>query len=330
LYLADATSSISQRTDLCRNFTANFAAGDISENVFLNCTADPRNLPADYTGGTVTPTVFTSGGFGVLEAETSTSKTVGFIWQPEFAELSISVDYFDIELVDEVDQLGGAQIIASCYESEFGYAFGGTEPLCDLFDRTGINFGIDNVIDTFINISEQRNRGYDFAARYGSDLPWGSLVIELDATRQIEDYQELFAGTAEDLNGLVGDPEWVGTSRVTFTRDAWTLFWGANYIGTSSNEEKFGKSTVTYRGTVYDADLGTDAVWYHSFSASYAMDNGLMILGGVANAFDQEPPQLTRQGIGTDQYTMVGNAVLMSQYDPLGRRYFVNVSMNFD
>jgi iron complex outermembrane receptor protein len=153
LFLANQTSSISQRTDPCRDFTQNFIDGIISPNVHANCLADPRNLPLDYTGGTVTPTVFTGGGFGVLEAETSDSLTVGFVWQPEFANLSISIDYFDIEVNDEVDQLGGAQIILSCYESNFGYAFGGNEPLCDLFDRTGINFGIDNVMDSFINIA---------------------------------------------------------------------------------------------------------------------------------------------------------------------------------
>ena len=329
LFLADQTSSISQRTDPCRNFTENFALGLISPNVHANCLADPRNLPLDYTGGTVTPTVFTGGGFGVLEAETSDSLTIGFIWQPEFADLSISVDYFDIEVNDEVDQLGGAQIIASCYESQFGYAFGGTEPLCDLFDRTGINFGIDNVMDSFINIASQKNRGFDIALRFVTDLRWGNLMLEADATRQVEDFRALFAETTEDLNGLVGDPKWVGETRVTFERDAWRFFWGANYIGKSSNEEKFGRAFVIYRDVEYDAVLGTGVVWYHNFSASYQMDSGLLILAGVANAFDKNPPQLTRQGIGTDQYSMVGNSVLMSQYDPLGRRFFLNMTMNF-
>jgi outer membrane receptor protein involved in Fe transport len=60
------------------------------------------------------------------------------------------------------------------------------------------------------------------------------------------------------------------------------------------------------------------------------MDNGLLILAGVANAFDKSPPQLTRAGIGTDQYTPIGNAVLVSQYDPIGRSFFLNLTMNFN
>ena len=330
LYLADQTSSISQRTDLCRNYTANFAAGTISPNVYENCVADPRNLPADYTGGTVTPTVFTGGGAGVLQAETSESTTVGFIWQPAFADLSLSIDYFDIEVVDEVDQIGGAQIIASCYESNFGYAFGGTEPLCNLFDRSGINFGIDNVMDSYININEQRNRGYDIAIRYITDIGAGTLSIDLQGTKQEEDFLSLFEDTFEDRNGLVGDPEWVAATKVTFDLQDWSFFWGMNYVGTSSNEEKFGRDFIIYREVEYDAVLYTEAMYYHSFSVSYNWDNGVRVLGGIANAFDQAPPQLTRQGVGTDQYTMIGNAVLASQYDPFGQRVFVNVTMDFE
>ena len=139
----------------------------------------------------------------------------------------------------------------------------------------------------------------------------------------------MFAETFEDRNGLVGEPKWVGSSRATFIRDAWSFFWGANYVGNSSNEEKFDRDFVIYRGVEYDAVLGTGVVWYHNFSASYQMDSGLLILAGVANAFDENPPQLTRAGIGTDQYTMIGNSVLVSQYDMLGRRFFLNLTMNF-
>ena len=157
-------------------YEAEFLAGNITQNVRDNCAADPRGLPPDYSGGAaIAATVFSGGGFGVLSAETSDTTTIGLIWQPQFADLSVSVDYFDIDLKNEVDQIGAAQIITSCYESNFGYAF-----------------------------------------------------------------------------------------------------------------------------------------------------------GGIANAFDEKPPQLTRQGIGSNQYTMVGNAVLESQYDPLGRRFFISVTYNFD
>jgi len=330
LFLANQTSNISQRADVCHLYEAEFQIGNISQNVHDNCAADPRMLPPDFTRGTITPTVFTGGGFGVLEAETSDSTTIGLIWQASFADLSVSVDYFDIDVKDEVDQLGGVQIILSCYESNFGYAFGGTEPLCNLFDRSSIGNGIDNIMDSFINIAQQRNRGYDYQVRYITDLGPGGLTIDLKLTNQIEDLKALFAETSEDLNGVVGSPEWVGELQVSYDTGPWSFFWGADYVGNTDQTERFGRSTITYRGITYDAKLNTSPVFYHTFSVSYEFDNGVNVLGGLANAFDENPPQLTREGIGTDQYSMIGNAVLESQYDPLGRRFFVNVAYNFD
>lgn len=330
LYLADQTSFIDQRSDPCIDYEAAEAAGDISPTVAANCAADPAGLPPDYTGGTITPTVFTGGGLGVLEAETSVSETIGMVWQPEFANLAVSIDYFDIEIKDEVGQLGGANIILQCYESEFGFAFSNTEPLCNLFDRSGINMGIDNVQDSFLNIARQTHRGFDYAVRYTTDLPWGLMTIDLRATRTIEDTRALFEETAQDLNGLVGEPVWVGNSDVTLETGDWTFFWGMDYIGTSSNEEHFGGNIVTYREVDYRAVLYTEAIRYHAFSVSRNFgDSGWTALLGVANAFDQEPPQLTRVQTG-GEYTMVGNSVLASQYDWLGRRFYVNLTKNFE
>ena len=58
---------------------------------------------AQATGGTITATVISGGGFGVLEAETSESNTIGIVWTPGFANLSVSLDYFDIQVDDQVE-----------------------------------------------------------------------------------------------------------------------------------------------------------------------------------------------------------------------------------
>src|SRR5690606_27798423 len=87
---------------------------------------------------TVAPTVVTGGGLGVLEAETSDAFTAGIIWRPKFADLSLSVDYFDIEVKDEVDVIGAQNIVFGCYES----AFFPDEPLCDQFDRADGSTGL--------------------------------------------------------------------------------------------------------------------------------------------------------------------------------------------
>jgi len=329
LYLTDRTSSIAQNADPCIQYEQAFAGADISENVYLNCRADPRNLPPDYTGGTITPTVFTGGGAGVLEAETASSLTVGFVWQPEFANISFSVDYFEFDIRNQVDQLGGRRIIQQCYESDFGFAFGNTEPLCQLFDRSAINSGLDNIRDSFINIAEQDNRGWDFATRYGTDLSRGDLLVDLRATLQTEDTKALFADTREDFNGRVGEPEWVGNLNVNYVLDNWSFDYGLNWIGPSDSTEELGGNTVSIRGVTYRTVYSTDSIFYSSLSASYGFENGVKVIVGGANIFDQEPPQLSRVGQG-NEYSMVGNGLLASNYDMLGSRWFVNVSWDFE
>jgi len=328
LYLADSTSSISQRTDPCIDWGQGLIDGTVTQTLADNCAA--HGLPPDFIQGSITPTVFSSGGLGTLEAETSESTTIGIIWQPESIDFSFSVDYFDIKVEDEVDRIGGETILFECYNSPFGPAFSNTEPLCDLFDRSGLGMAPDNIIDNYINIAEQRNRGLDYALRYVVDLPIGDLSTELRVTKQIEDTKGISKDSIEDLNGLVGDPKLVGGWNVTLQRNSWAFYYSGNYIGESSNEAHFGGNTVTYRDEQFRAVLDTDAVMYHAFSAQYLFENiGVSVLLGVANAFDENPPQLTRQGTDAE-YTMIGNSVLASQYDWWGRRYFMNLKWVFN
>lgn len=338
LFLANQTSFPSARIDPCRNWGSELANGNITQTTASNCAADQSSVggPAaglgpTYQGGTVSPTAFTGGGFGRLQAETSTSQTIGLIWQPEFADLSVSIDYFDITVRDEVAQLGSENILAECYESQFGFAFGNTEPLCNLFDRSGINFGVDNIQDSFLNIARQTNRGFDYAVRYNTEAgSLGDLSFEFQATRQLEDTQALFANTIEDLNGLVGDPSWVGDLNVTLLRGQFSVYYGGKWIGDTDSTRDLGKSTVTYRNQEYGAILSTDDVFYHNLSVSYDFeDQGITALIGVANVTNEAPPRVTTQGTGAVLDT-IGNAAFYTQYDWFGRRVFANVTFNFD
>jgi iron complex outermembrane receptor protein len=338
LYLADQTSFASQRIDPCIRWGENLAAGNISQTVADNCAADqsPIGGPAaglapDYTGGTISPGVITGGGIGVLEAETSESLTYGLIWQPRFADISFSADYYEIDVRGEVERLGAGTIVFECYASNFGFAFGATEPLCAQFDRTNVNDGLDNIRDSYLNIAKQLNRGIDYAVRYNTEVGgFGDLSIELKANKQIEDTKALFAETAEDLNGLVGDPEWVGDFSVSLFRGPMEFYYTGRYVGSADSTRDLGRSTVTYRGDTFDAVLSVPSVTYHNLSMAYNWDDqGIRALVGVANIADEAPPQVTTQGTGAVLST-VGNAAFYSQYDWFGRRFFANLTYSFE
>lgn len=329
LYLANQTSSISARAaDPCINWGTGVASGEISQRTADNCAAD--GIPADHIAS-VGPTILTGGGAGVLEAETSEAFTFGVVWQPSFAELNLSVDYFDILVEDEVDKVGGAEIVAGCYAS----AFFPDEPLCDQFDRSAPDAPLPNAIltirDSFINVAKQQVRGVDVAAVWTQDMPagWGALTVDTKWTFNVEDTSALFDATEEDLAGEAGHPETVGNLYLTLDVNDWSFFYGMNYIGETDNFASFGRNTVTsVTGEQVNADLIAEAVTYHSLSASYSFDSGLVARVGVANLLDEEPPRMTSLGTGTE-VDVLGEVAFYSQYDWLGRRYFVNLTMGF-
>ena len=328
LYLKDQTSSLAQsRIDPCIRWGTALDSGDINQRTADNCASE--GIADDFVGAAISANIITGGGFGVLEAETSKSRTIGLIYQPETINLSISVDYFDIKVKDEVDQIGAEDILKGCYNStNFS-----TEPLCDLFDRSGVGGGVDNVNDSFINIAEQKNRGLDFAAKFETELPWGNLLIEAQTTYQIEDKVNLFLDPDDppvNENGELGNPKWAGTIAATLTRGDWSYFWAANYIGSADNygEDAFNGNTATLRGETVEVVLEADAIWYHAFSVTREFeDAGVRVLLGVANAFDQHPPTVTTLNLG--EIETQGNSAFYSQYDWIGRRFFLNLTKTF-
>lgn len=317
LYKNAETSFASQRTvDPCIRWQANLAAGTLSQRVADNCRA--AGIPGAYTGAGASATITSGGGVGALQAETSKATTYGVIWTPKFADLKVAVDYFDIQVNDEITQLGAARIVNGCYRS---LTFP-TDPLCSLFKRGPSNL-ITTVTDNYLNIASQVNRGLDLTVNYGRSLPWDvRMDVELQSTWQFEDKTALFADTVVDDNGFVGDPDWTGQLNFRFSKNDWTAFWAVDMVGKASDAETEPNAN-TAKTTFYK--IHTEFTAYHSLSLQKRFEDW-SLLGGVANVFNEEPPQVTQaQG----NYDMVGRSVLSSQYDYIGRRVFVGIQAKF-
>lgn len=328
LFLANETSFARQSDfDPCVNWQANLISGGITQRVADNCAAD--GVPGTYNGSGSSATVSSSGGIGRLNAETSESRSVGVIWSPDFADLQVSLDYFDIEVDNEVTKLGAVNILQGCYDS---LAFA-TEPLCGLFDRSPAGetteFNVVAVTDNFINIATQRNRGLDLDALYRQPLPWGDLTLHVQVSRTLDDEIVLLpTSPAQDFNGQEGDPKWIGNFDATLDIAPFSFFWGVHYVGATSNFDHYGDQPQTYHGLPVRYVLSTDEVFYHNISVSVEPDEGLTVRLGVSNLFDTEPPFVT--GALSGEYSTVGNVpVTGGQYDFFGRTIFLNASKSF-
>ena len=341
LFLESQTGFQAQQdVDICiGNRTQRLAQGLITQQIFDNCAA--AGVPNPFPGATGGVTIVQGGGIGNLDPETSVAKTASIILTPRFAFLpdtrfSLAVDYFDIEVNDEISRLGASNIIFGCYNSN-DFA---SEPLCDLIDRAPIGdpeaFNITEVRDTYINVNSQRNRGVDVTGRIVHDLGnLGKLSLLAQMTWQLKDKLELFEGSKVELNGTVGDPRWVGDFNLSWNKGPWTLVYGLDVIGSADNKEDLLDDqpelcrTSTFRpGGPFCPDVSVPAVAYHSLSVTRTVGEKFQITLGAANIFDKKPPRVST--VFNGGIAVLGQVpVFGSQYDYIGRRLFLNVRGNF-
>lgn len=320
LFLGNQTAFFSQINDPCVDYQ-----NSSNELIRQNCAS--IGIPPDYQGGASSGTIITGGGVGVLEPETSDASTIGVILTPSFTNLSVAVDYFEIEVNDQIAQLGAAGILSGCYNAtNFPNEF------CNLFDRGDVNspFAITEIRDSFININEQTTRGIDLTARYQREFDFGTLTVDGKATWTLEDVLQLFDPAAtssfdnNDFNRTIGDPDVVANLDLRFDRGDWTYSWFMDFIGHTSNEP-FANDDFTYFGRAAFRQVETEAIWYHAPSIRWSGDK-LAVTFGIQNIFDEEPPIIST-GAGA---TRRGNVPLSgTQYSLLGRTAFLRVNKTF-
>ncbi|RYG83245.1 MAG: TonB-dependent receptor, partial [Alphaproteobacteria bacterium] len=296
--------------------------------VYNNCrsTAGPGGgVAGDFGGAASSATIITGGGLGVLEPETSKASVLGIIFTPPESNLSLAIDYYEIEINNEVTTLGAGAILSACYTSD-NFP---TDPICNQFDRPSGTSGITTVRDSYLNVAEQTNRGIDFTVRYAHDTPWGELILDSQTTWTLENRTSLFDSAPTDPLGRIGYPELVGNINASFQRGPWTAFWGFDWIGNQSSQLDYfqdnGSLNLTIDGRVTQVKAEAEFTGFHSVSLSYDFDTW-KVSAGVANLFDELPPAAS-----SNVTSVQGNSVFGSQYTEgfYGRRAFLRVSTSF-
>lgn len=326
IFLANQTGFLGQnQVDPCLNW-------NLSANPLIQASCGPAgiNLPAGYNGPYPSALIVTGGGGpGVLSAERSEARTVGFIWTPDWIDFSVAIDYFEFEVNNAVGQFGALNIVTACHTSP---PFP-TSPFCSLFNRDtnplSPTFGmITQVNNSFVNIASQVTDGVDVTARYEHEFSFGRLLLNAQATFTFTDeIRTLPTGIVNDFNGEVYDADFVGNFDIRFDHEDWSFFWNVDMASRASNDEAFGGSVFLWRGTPFAAQFKqyTEFVATHDVSTRYRADDWSIIVG-VQNVFDDEPPAVSQAGA----FGKVGNSVAIGgPYDLVGRRGFIEISKEF-
>jgi iron complex outermembrane receptor protein len=314
-------------TDPCRNYGTN---PNIDATTVANCQAD--GLAPDFNLATFQATTL-QGGNPELVPETSESLTFGVVFTPSFLEgLTVSIDYFDIEITDAVGTAPSSEVISACYAS-----VGFSDPLCDLIvgpaypgidetpsstapARRNSNQQLSGILQTNANLATYETSGIDFQFDYGFETGFGNIDLRVVGTYLSDyDYLPFAGGEIVSLAGYFGgDPfygnpaafaEWQTNFSATLTRDAWGANITARYM---SETDDIAASPSNLENTAASAT-------YFDMQAYYEWER-FGVTAGIRNVADEDPPYVSAyDDMNTIQYS----------YDTQGRYFYVRGAVRF-
>jgi len=320
--------------DPCIRYAPSEGGGVANPTIAKNCAA--QGIPGDYSGANPSAFIVTGGGKD-LKPEKSKAFSAGFIWTPDFADINVAIDYYEIEVNNQVTS-NGAAVVGQCYSA----ADFPNNPFCSLFTRdmdpdSGTYLGITNIDGSYRNIVSQTSRGIDLTLRYNREIGPGKLTLDAQFSYTLEDTQQLFPGFTDDFNGVIGEPKVVGNTQLRYRWQDFTFQWSTEFVGHQSNYDyQFGTDIsppdnfTTPQGSRYKGKNHAEAMWYHTLSVRYEADKWEGIVG-VRNVFNEAPPKVSPalQDRGNFTYGRAGSYAFASQYDYIGRQVFVNLTRRF-
>ncbi|GAA4051623.1 TonB-dependent receptor domain-containing protein [Parerythrobacter jejuensis] len=337
-----ATENFLFLTDPCdtrfiNNGTANRAT---------NCAAD--GVPVGFTDPVTGNRSVNQGGNPFLQAEVSDSLTIGAVIEPRWIPgLSITVDYYDIEVESVIANISGNQILANCYDAPTL-----NNNFCPLIaprnaDGSLRNVGALNIAP--VNFASLTAEGIDFDVRYAKTFDNDDrLDLRLIATHTLDRTNFLDIDNPDLPNrvrGELGDPEWAMNFNASYRKGAVTFAYSFRWvdkqtIGAYENYFPFqgecpvsgviprtnGAPTCTPGDILTLPPLNPDSTaevfyparGYHDIRVSWNINDEFVFYAGVDNITDKLPPfQLSGAGGGS------------GIFDNTGRYYFAGFQAEF-
>jgi outer membrane receptor protein involved in Fe transport len=259
-----------------------------------------------------------SGGNPELDAETADTYTAGVVFtspfeHPALRQLRVSLDWYRIEFENAIGLRDADSVVSRCFDPALNPGYDPAYLDCGYFHRDAITGEIVAVLVN-TNIGGLETSGIDAQIDWSYETRWGALgvnqfVTYVDQWHTHEPDGE-YAGTISNLAMGRSIPRWKGLLNLSFDTGALTLHGRWQYVD--------GMRDAVFR------DFEVPARNYFDLGASYELQgtsfSGLTLGLGVENLSDEQPPIFPSwQQANTDP----------SQYDVLGRRYYVDLRYRF-
>ncbi|WP_286263598.1 TonB-dependent receptor plug domain-containing protein [Thalassotalea atypica] len=280
--------------------------------------ASPSFEQVKHPATTQTQAEVTVGGNPLLTPEEADIFTLGAVIEPEIIDgLSLTVDYYDIEITNAIGSVDNNYIANLCLGAD-GNAINAGSAVCQSADIAMDGTGRITFNNGLQNIGGQSTAGFDINATYtfvAAGLDWR---VSLD-TSILDHYEESdqdgnvieYTGFVTSGSGAYADIK--SNLNVNVKSDSWEATYEARYIDGMDSLSCSDEPSSCYAPTV-------DSVIYHDVSAVYFLTDSITLSGGINNLLDEEPPYYSgNNDSNTDPYT----------YDVLGRYFFARVGVKF-
>jgi outer membrane cobalamin receptor len=285
----------------------------------------PNNYPND---GRALPDSYRliNGGNPRLDAEVADTWTAGFVWRARGPDLSVSVDWYEIEIDNVIGSLGFLTAYEQCFNANgtSNPTYSVDNEYCQRITRDPLNAEPLLVYGGNFNLSQRSTSGVDFTVNWTRDLAGGRFGIRTSANQLDTWKQPVVSAPDAPLFEYAGYGAYFGTRLFTtfsYRRDRYDIGLNWRYLPGQRPEAK----VTSPQSTI----LPTDSYNLLTLNASYRVNERIRLRGGIDNLLDAEPPLTGRDPNNPTQPTNGTGVTDRSNYDVLGRRYFVGIAVTF-
>ena len=304
-----------------------------------------QGVPANYVQPNLQINTL-EGGNPHLHPETSVSRTVGFVYSPDFLSgFNLNIDYYRIEVDNTIQPISGQVLMDECYTSTLTAS---NADACSKINRTV--FGtVQTLADQITNVGTTITEGFDGTVSYQfPSTSVGDFKLSLDETH-IKSYRLLSPDPATggfdttELSGTerggtvfpFGIPKNKANLTLNWVSGVWSAQYTVRYVGAvwepclaATDPAPVGDGTcgqpgpINPAGNAYKYGINHDgATIYHDIQGTYAMDSwGMTFTVGIRNLFDKVPPISSVQELNSFDPTL---------YDVPGQFFYGRIGWKF-